>query len=88
MANPATKRLPEAWMDEFYRHVLEDALAQGTAAYWQRRARTFEEARPRLADFPGLTSPADLQAADARLRQVAHACRNRSRLAAIDGEYR
>ncbi len=58
--------------------VVLDALHEATAAYWRRRAATFDAARPRSNDFTGRASPSDLAAGDARCHTIADACRQRA----------
>lgn len=65
-------------VEHFQNRVMQDALAEATAAYWERRAEVFEWARPRPGDYAGLATPADLLAADARCAAVADACRKRA----------
>lgn len=60
--------------------VLTDALAEGTDAYWQRRAEAFEKAAPRPGDFNGRATPAELAARAERCRATAAACRARASL--------
>jgi hypothetical protein len=57
------------------------AWGSATARYWRRRAATFEDARPRVDDFHGLATPANLAARWDRLTEIAQACRNRAELA-------
>lgn len=71
-------------IDHFQRRVLQDALADGTAAYWRRRAETFEAARPRPTDYHGQATRADLAARDARCREAAEACRKRAGVSLVD----
>ncbi len=61
--------------------VLQDALSEATAAYWRRRADTFEWARPRAGDFRGRATVAALNARDARLAATAESCRRRATVA-------
>jgi hypothetical protein len=63
------------------RRVLVDALAEGTAATWRRRAAMFEWARPRPGDHPGHATAAELDAADRRCAAIAQACQHRAELA-------
>jgi hypothetical protein len=77
-----------AYVDHFRRRVLQDAMAEATNNYWQRRADTFERARPRPGDFRGQATDADLAEADRRCAAAALACRQRATLADLqpDGE--
>lgn len=71
-------------IDHFQHRVIQDALADGTATYWRRRAEAFEAARPRPGDYIGRATPDDLRAADQRCRDMAEACRARARVALVD----
>ena len=66
------------YVDHFRGRVLQDALVEATAAYWQRRGDVFDAARPRACDFPGGATEADLDAARRRCGAVALACRQRA----------
>lgn len=65
-------------IDHFQRRIIQDALADGTALYWLRRADTFEDARPRPGEFHGQATTAELNEADARCAAMARACRARA----------
>ena len=60
--------------------VLTDALAEGTDAYWLRRAEVFELAAPRPGDFNGRATRAELVERAERCRSTAAACRARASL--------
>jgi len=62
------------------RRVLQDALAEGLAATFERRAALFEWACPRPTDFRGGATPADLAERDVRLRADADRCRRHAEL--------
>jgi hypothetical protein len=64
----------------FRARVLQDALAEGLSIYWERRAQTFLNARPRAGDFRGNSSAEQLAASDRRLVATAQACRYRASL--------
>lgn len=68
------------FLDRFRVRVLQDALTEAEAAYWDRRADTFEAARPRPDDFTGQATPQQLARRAARLTDVAQACRARAAL--------
>lgn len=61
--------------DRLVVRMLEDALSAALPDFWERRAVTFEDARPRPGDFTGHASRDDLAARDARLTESAAACR-------------
>lgn len=62
-------------LDQAARRMLEDILTEATTLYWRRRADTFDQARPRPGDWPGLDPDPEL---DARLSATAQACRARA----------
>ena len=64
----------------FTARVLADAMSEGTALYWERRARQLEAAAPRPGDFRGRASDAELAEAGRRCREAAAACRARATL--------
>lgn len=70
------------WLEEHIAHVslraLQDAWSEGTAIFWERRARQLEAARPRRDDYPGQAAPADLTSRWDRLTAAAEACRARA----------
>lgn len=71
------------YLTRFAERAVLDALSEATATYWQRRAETFEWARPRPDDYAGQASEADLAARDQRLAEAAQACRRRARVEVI-----
>lgn len=68
-------------VEHFRLRVIQDALAEATAAYWHRRAQTFEDARSRPGDYAGEATPEHIAARDAELTGIAQACRARAALA-------
>lgn len=64
----------------FTARMLQDALADATADFWERRARTFEAAAPRQGDFNGRATTEDLEARRARCELSARVCRQRASL--------
>ena len=64
----------------FTARILADAMSEGTAIYWERRARELENAAPRPGDFRGRASDAELAEAGRRCREAAAACRARASL--------
>lgn len=80
-----SRRPPDPdYLERFRVRVLQDALAEAEAATWDRRAETFEAARPRPDDFTGLATPDELLAREARLTAVARACRARAALIRLE----
>ena len=64
----------------FTARVLADAMSEGTAIFWERRARELEAAAPRPGDFRGRATEAELAEAGRRCREAAAACRARASL--------
>ena len=71
-------------VDQVARRIIIDALTEATAAYWHRRAEAFELAKPRLDDFHGQATHAELSAQWRRADETAKACRNRASLALVE----
>ena len=72
-------------VDRFTRRLLEDCLSEATQAYWMKRARDFENARPRIGDFHGQATPAQLRERWHRLTAIANACRARAQVEPLPG---
>ncbi len=68
-------------VEHFRERVLADALAEATSIYWNRRAESFEAARPRVGDYRGRATVGDLKARDRRCARTAEACRHRAAVA-------
>ena len=68
------------YLEDFARRVIQDALAEATAAYWMRRADQLENARPRPGEFHGNASAEELNARDERLAALAENCRHHAEL--------
>ena len=71
-------------LDHFRARVLQDALTEGLAATWTRRAAMFEWAAPRPGDFTGRATAEELTAARVRCLTTAAACRRHAALI-LDG---
>lgn len=67
-------------IEHFRARLLQDALTQATADYWERRAQQFEDAAPRKGDYHGNASRDDLLDAWERCRATALACRRHAQL--------
>lgn len=67
-------------LDHFQRRVIQDAMAQGTAHYWRRRAQALRDARPRPTDFHGESTLEQRRDRWRRLTQIADACDAHARL--------
>jgi hypothetical protein len=68
-------------LEHFAHRVIQDALAEATSRYWQRRARAFDQAHHGRHDFLGRTTPEQRSAHDAEMTAIATACRHRADLA-------
>lgn len=67
------------------RRVILDALLEAWPAYWERRARSFEAARPNPdRDFVGQSTQADLRDQWRRLTEAAAACRARGQVSPLE----
>jgi len=75
----------DGYVEHFRQRVLQDALAEASASYWERRAQAFENARPRPGEFHGKRTPQRLQAKYDELTAIAQACRNRAALGLMPG---
>jgi hypothetical protein len=62
-------------LNHFAARVLQDALTEAIAGYWERRARQWEAAAPRKGDYHGRASRTELLDARERCQEVARACR-------------
>lgn len=67
--------LPANYLEQFTLRLLQDALAQATSGYWERRAAVLEDARPRPGEFHGRASREALRARWERLSADAQECR-------------
>lgn len=72
-------------LDHFAMRLLTDAIGEATRAYWLKRAADFENARPRIGDFHGQATPAQLRERWHKLTAVANACRARAQVAPLPG---
>lgn len=70
----------EEHVDHFRNRVLQDALAEATAHYWRRRARSFEVALPRPGDFTGRATPEQIEEQRMRVAATILACAQRAEL--------
>jgi hypothetical protein len=74
----------DAYIAHFRARVLQDALTEATAAYWHRRAATFEAARHHPeTDHPGDATLNELRDQWARMTTIATACRNRATISLL-----
>jgi hypothetical protein len=65
-------------------NALTEAAAEATPEHWQRRADTFENARPRPGDYNGRATAQDLAERDARCAATAQACGNKAAFLLMD----
>lgn len=65
-------------LDHFVYRLMRDAMNEGTALYWQRRADQLDAARPRPGDYTGHATDEQIKATDQRLAEAAEACRARA----------
>lgn len=70
-------------VEHFQHRVLQDALNDAMASYWNRRADAFLAARPRPGDFTGNATRDDLREQWHRLTETANACRARARVSLL-----
>jgi hypothetical protein len=66
--------------------VIQDALAEATSDYWERRAEAFEDARPVPGEFHGNETREELRERWLRLTEIAAACRRRATVALSAGQ--
>ena len=60
--------------------VLQDALIEATADYWEQRARDFEAAAPKLGEYHGNATRDELNEAWTRCHATAATCRAHAQL--------
>lgn len=79
----------EAQIEQAGRRILQDVFTEGMAAYWERRADEFEDARAKPGDYVPLHSridPAERGARDRDLAETALACRRRAEFIRLYGD--
>jgi hypothetical protein len=67
-------------IDHFSTRILQDALTEATAGYWERRGQQFEDAIPRSGEYRGNATQEQLTAATVRCAFTAVACRRHAQL--------
>ena len=67
-------------IDHFRARILQDALTEATAAYWEQRAEQFEAAAPKLGEYHGSATPDELNEAWTRCHATAATCRAHAQL--------
>lgn len=76
-------------VEQASRRILQDVFTEGLAAYWERRAQTFEDARAKPGDYVPLHSridPAERGARDRDLAETALACRRKAQSIRAHGD--
>ncbi len=66
--------------EHMQRRAIQETLTLATAAYWERRAATFESCRPRPGDYVGSATRDDLERLEVRCADVATECRRHAAL--------
>lgn len=66
------------YFDQMAARCIQQAINDGLAATWERRRAAFLAARPRIGDFHGQRTPAQLRAKWIELTAVADACGGRA----------
>jgi hypothetical protein len=67
-------------LNHFAARVLQDALTEAIATYWERRAQQWAAAAPCKDDYQGRASLTELLEAWERCQEVARACRRHAAL--------
>ena len=67
-------------LERYRARFLMDLIQQGTAAYWERRAQIFEQARPQPGDWHGGATADQLAEMDRRCADTAKACRQHAQV--------
>jgi hypothetical protein len=75
-----------AHVEAFQARICREAILDGEAATWRRRAEMLEWARPRPGDWHGRATREELRARYDRLTEEARACRNRGSISLIGGD--
>lgn len=77
--------IPPTDLNRYRVRFLAQLLSEATADYWERRAETFEAARPRAGDYTGRATADQLDEVDKRCAQAAEACRFHAWLIRTEG---
>ena len=72
-------------LEHFSRRFLQDVIDDATAAHYLKRARAFEDAKPRPEDFHGQATNAELRDQWHRCHAIAAACRARAEVSLLRG---
>lgn len=60
---------------QLFKRFIEGCISDVLPMQWERRAGTFEDARPRPGDYIGRATPKELKERDERLARLAAGCR-------------
>lgn len=77
----------EEYLEHFAYRILQDALNEATASYWERRAETFEWVKPAIGEFHGRNGRDQLSEQWRRADRTAQMCRHRASLAREQDEH-
>lgn len=77
--------VPADQIDHFRRRVIQDAMTEATASYWERRARQLSQAKFVQGDYVGWLTVEQVKAHDDRIQAQVDACLNKARLIRLDG---
>ncbi len=67
-------------LEQVQRRVVQDALSEARASYWQRRAAAFRAALPRQDEWHGREGLASVRRRRERLQQIIAACEVKAKL--------
>ena len=74
------------YMEHFRKRVVQDALSEATATYWNTRAKQFEAALDQPGDFTGHATEQVLGERRQRITEIVRACRNRAAVSLLGGD--
>lgn len=77
--------VPANHLDHFRRRVIQDAMAEATACYWERRAGTFEACMIQPDDYTGGLTPEEIEQSNRRIENIIEACLNKARVIRLEG---
>lgn len=69
-------------LEHFRSRVLQDALSEACAGYWNRRAELLERCLSRPGDYAGSATAEEIESRDARIRADVARCRAHATLIA------
>lgn len=77
--------VPADQVDHFRKRVIQDAMVEATASYWERRAGVFEGCLIQPGDYTGNLTTEQVNEANRRIESIIDACLNKARLVRLDG---